>query len=207
FRADRLLRYTHRRIGEADIYFVANGSAEGLDAICSFRIAGRQPEQWQPENGSVTPLVVYEEKEGCTHVPLRFGPTESVFIVFRRPADASTRIVSAKRSGEELLHIAPSAARAKSSENSAGLDLAKGEIWQKGSYVFTTANGRSRAIDCRGLAPAVEIGGPWEVVFDPKWGGPANVTFDKLEDWSKRAEEGIKHYSGSATYRTIFQLS
>ena len=30
FRADRPLRYIHRRIGEADVYFVANGSTEGL---------------------------------------------------------------------------------------------------------------------------------------------------------------------------------
>jgi len=51
-----------------------------------------------------------------------------------------------------------------------------------------------------------EIAGPWEVTFDPKWGGPAKpVTFDKLQDWSKRPEEGVKYYSGHATYRTKFQ--
>jgi hypothetical protein len=50
-----------------------------------------------------------------------------------------------------------------------------------------------------------EITGPWKVSFDPKWGGPANVTFDKLDDWSKRAEEGIKYYSGTATYRKVIR--
>ena len=50
-----------------------------------------------------------------------------------------------------------------------------------------------------------ELLGPWEVSFDPKWGGPAKVIFDKLEDWSKRPETGIKYYSGTATYRTTFQ--
>jgi hypothetical protein len=52
--------------------------------------------------------------------------------------------------------------------------------------------------------PVQEITGPWAVAFDPKWGGPAQVTFDKLEDWSKRPEDGIKYYSGTANYQTKF---
>ena len=44
--------------------------------------------------------------------------------------------------------------------------------------------------------------------FDPKWSGLTNaVVFAQLEDWSKRAEEGIKYYSGKATYRKTFDLS
>ena len=52
--------------------------------------------------------------------------------------------------------------------------------------------------------PVQEISGPWEVSFDPKWGGPASVTFDKLDDWSKRPEDGIRYYSGTAVYRKTF---
>jgi hypothetical protein len=51
------------------------------------------------------------------------------------------------------------------------------------------------------------VDGPWNVSFDPKWGGPAKVTFEKLEDWTKRPEKGINFYSGVATYRTTFSLS
>jgi hypothetical protein len=50
-----------------------------------------------------------------------------------------------------------------------------------------------------------EIGAPWEVEFDPKWGGPASpVRFEKLDDWTARPEEGIRYYSGTAIYRTAF---
>lgn len=49
--------------------------------------------------------------------------------------------------------------------------------------------------------------GPWNVAFDPKWGGPAKVIFEKLEDWTKRPEKGINFYSGTATYSTTFKLS
>jgi hypothetical protein len=46
--------------------------------------------------------------------------------------------------------------------------------------------------------------GPWDVAFDPKFGGPETITFDTLQDWSRHALSGIKYYSGIATYRKRF---
>lgn len=59
------------------------------------------------------------------------------------------------------------------------------------------------------VADTVEhtLTGPWEVSFDPKWGGPDKVTFDQLVDWTTRPEFGIKHYSGTAIYRKTFDLA
>ena len=48
---------------------------------------------------------------------------------------------------------------------------------------------------------AAVLEGAWDVSFDPAWGGPEKITFDKLEEWSTRPEPGIKYYSGQATYR------
>jgi hypothetical protein len=45
------------------------------------------------------------------------------------------------------------------------------------------------------------VDGPWTVSFDPEWGGPAEVEFPELVSWTDRPEEGIRHYSGTATYR------
>lgn len=53
-----------------------------------------------------------------------------------------------------------------------------------------------------------EITGPWKVAFDPKWGGPAEpVLWPQLRDWSQTAEWRICDYSGTAVYRTSFQVS
>jgi hypothetical protein len=56
-----------------------------------------------------------------------------------------------------------------------------------------------------------EVSGPWDVTFDPKWFYPVSsqqgqsaVVFEKLEDWSKRTEEAIRYYSGTAVYRKLF---
>ena len=52
-----------------------------------------------------------------------------------------------------------------------------------------------------------EVNNPWKLSFDPKWGGPENVVFDKLVDWTTRPEDGIKYYSGIASYHNTFKLS
>ena len=58
------------------------------------------------------------------------------------------------------------------------------------------------------LSSVQQITGPWEVSFDPKWGGPEKpVAFEQLEDWSKRPEPGIHYYSGTASYRKPFSIS
>ena len=51
------------------------------------------------------------------------------------------------------------------------------------------------------------IAGPWEVTFDPKWGGPEEpVRFDALTSWLDHSDLGIRYYSGKALYRTAFDL-
>ena len=51
------------------------------------------------------------------------------------------------------------------------------------------------------------INGQWQVTFDSIWGGPPKpVTFTVLEDWTIRPEKGIKYYSGTATYKTGFNV-
>ena len=57
------------------------------------------------------------------------------------------------------------------------------------------------------LVQLQNLGGPWNVAFDPAWGGPTNAEFPELASWTQRSEEGIKFYSGKATYRKTFDLS
>ncbi len=64
--------------------------------------------------------------------------------------------------------------------------------------------------------PMQEVKGPWAVQFDPAWVSPAlgtsgdlskgRLVFKQLTDWTKRAEPGLRFYSGIATYSTSFNL-
>lgn len=55
-------------------------------------------------------------------------------------------------------------------------------------------------------SPVKTLEGSWEVSFDPRWGGPEKVIFPSLQDWTFHKEEGIRYYSGIATYRKTFDL-
>lgn len=70
------------------------------------------------------------------------------------------------------------------------------------------APGREPTVNFKSLKTISELTGPWEVSFDPQWGGPREpVRFDVLTDWTGRPEEGIKYYSGRATYRRAFGVA
>ena len=66
--------------------------------------------------------------------------------------------------------------------------------------------GEKAARNFPALVSVQEIAGGWKVGFDPRWGGPETAEFPELVSWTRRSEEGIKYYSGKATYRKTFDL-
>ena len=49
------------------------------------------------------------------------------------------------------------------------------------------------------------LDGPWQVDFPEGWGAPRTTTFDKLQSWTESDDEGIRFFSGIATYRKTFE--
>jgi hypothetical protein len=226
FSATPQLRYLHRTTSDAEIYFVANPEARTVEAAADFRVSGGQAELWWPESGKVSAALAYEERSGITRLPLRLEPHGSVFVVFRRAARPAERIRAVARDGRPVwsgVGAVPGARSAGATEEFPACDLSRGEIWQSGSYEFESSSGQKRGFEVA-LPPAQEVAGPWEVRFDPKLGPfdaasssskagadttgwrPGEFVFAKLDDWSKRAEPGIKYYSGPATYRKVFSV-
>lgn len=80
------------------------------------------------------------------------------------------------------------------------------EAWQGGRYEVKTAAGRAQTVSVPNLPAPLEVTGPWEVQFNPLWGGPETVTLDRVLDWSKHTDPRIKYYSGAANYRTTVNI-
>lgn len=54
--------------------------------------------------------------------------------------------------------------------------------------------------------PTVTITGPWTVRFPPGWGAPGSVLWNGLIDWAGSEDPGIRHFSGTASYATEFEI-
>lgn len=48
------------------------------------------------------------------------------------------------------------------------------------------------------------VSGPWQVNFQENRGAPSTATFESLQSWTENEDEGIKYFSGTATYTNTF---
>lgn len=51
------------------------------------------------------------------------------------------------------------------------------------------------------------VDGPWQVAFEEGRGAPASATFETLSDLKDNTNEGIKYFSGKATYTKTIELN
>jgi len=80
--------------------------------------------------------------------------------------------------------------------------------------VFRKGGGTGKELDAlaRDTFPAAEtaasltLDGPWQVEFPEGWGAPRTASFEKLQSWTESDHEGIRSFSGIATYRKSFEL-
>jgi hypothetical protein len=75
-----------------------------------------------------------------------------------------------------------------------------------GTFTLTSAAGQTRTATVPSVAQPLELAGPWELRFPPKWGAPESVTLERLISWTQHADEGVKHFSGTATYVKEFDM-
>jgi len=97
----------HRRLGDADWYFVSNQKYQPVDTVCTFRVAGKVAEFWWPDTGKIEDVPMSTGSRGHTSVPIHLEPAGSVFVVFRRAADSRPGLVSVEASGVALPPPAP----------------------------------------------------------------------------------------------------
>ena len=200
------LNWIHRRDGDADLYFVANPQHRPVDALCTFRVAGKRPELWNPETGTRALAAAFVADGGGTRVPIHFTPAGSVFVVFRAPVDPAAQVVAVRRDGVALFDAAtPTPAALPVLEcGGGGVRMRAGTA---GSYELTFADARTRTVDVPAVpAPAV-VSGPWRVGFQSGRGALESAVFETLTDWTAHGDEGIRHFSGTAEYRTRLEVA
>jgi hypothetical protein len=73
-----------------------------------------------------------------------------------------------------------------------------------GIYELRTARGKIWRMNVASAPAPFAVAGPWNVRFPPRWGAPPEITLDHLISLSDSPVDGVKFFSGTATYTTIF---
>ena len=73
--------------------------------------------------------------------------------------------------------------------------------------IFNPSRRNLPEYDSKNSNLATEIKGPWTVSFPEKWGAPASIKFNELISWTDHIDEGIKFFSGTASYTNSFNIS
>ncbi|MBN1360172.1 MAG: hypothetical protein JW993_06250, partial [Sedimentisphaerales bacterium] len=69
------------------------------------------------------------------------------------------------------------------------------------------ASAPSRALPPRVAMTLATLIGSWEVHFPTDLGGPGTIELAELGSWADHAEEGVKYFSGTATYTKTLQVA
>ena len=56
------------------------------------------------------------------------------------------------------------------------------------------------------ISESIDISNNWNIKFNPEMGGPESYQLEKLTTWSDMDHEGIRYYSGSASYVREFSI-
>lgn len=213
--------FTHRRSGDAEIYFLSNQDDAPALLAPVFRVAGKAPEIWHPDTGEIE-RPECSAGDGVTRVPLRLDARGSLFVVFR---EQSSRSVVSKRAGHlEIRHAVYEAmdgsgsldvtARLAAAVVDGCLDLTvNNEAFGndpalqhvKQLRVDYTSNGKPGTVTLAEnqplhLSSGAELTGSWNVEIATQ-----KAVFERLISWTERPEPNLKYHSGEAIYRTTFQ--
>jgi len=219
------LEYIHHTSvdGNIDVYYVINKWARhGINDLtyrytpslpdrfvnvrCSFRVDGeRQVERWDPVSGRITPVHVYENRDGYYHLPVSLEPEGGAFYVFRKAS--SRRHVNRIAKDGVVLKDGNTPLEVGASEcffRDEGL-----EVLDKGNYEITFADGKSMAFDHPAAIDPVTIGGSWNVdlLERSQLGTPFSATYNVLKSWTTSENRAEKYFSGTARYTKAFSLS
>lgn len=80
-------------------------------------------------------------------------------------------------------------------------------IWQNGRYILHSHAGRTSTLQISEIEPPREIRGPWRVSFPTDLGAPPEVTLRELISLHKHQEDGVRFFSGTATYTRSFDVA
>ena len=192
------VNYAHRRTENEDIYFFFNPDSVDNTFKVHFRIDRKIPEVWNPMNGEIKKLAMFSHSNGSTMTSISLKPEESVFVIFREPSMGVESTID--------LNANPVTSGLKCYlDNANQIEVI---VPENGDYSAQLSNGRQWNVNVTDVPKPMGVkSDKWKVDFLQKHGFERSADFEALIDWKDHAEEGIKYYSGTASYHNTFDIS
>ncbi len=187
-RENKGLAFIHRRLPDKEIYFVTNIQDQPVDMPVAFRVSGKPPTEWNPDNGQVTRLWEYEDKGGVTRVPLRLAAYESTVIVFDGELPDKDHVTDS--TFRKVLHV-----------DDHGIETL---AYQNGTHMVMLDNGAMARPVVEGIPTPYRISGDWKLTLEGKDFPRVVTTLSRLKSWTD--DEQTKHFSGTGRYEITFDL-
>ncbi len=184
------LTFTHRRDGDVDVYFVTNLQPRPVDTAVTFRITGKRAQRWDALTGGVEKPLAFRSKANGVEVPVRLGPWESTFLVFR-PDDGQVHVRDTNLA--EL--------RAVTATEVQGVTETVGPV-----HATVRVGGKPRTLRATvaDIPPPMTLDTPWNVVLEGPRFRRVTLTMKKAGPWTE--DPSARFFSGTGTYETIFEL-
>jgi len=197
------LDFIHRKLDGMDLYFIRNTGREAVFGTAIFRQHGKKAAYWDPATGSVYGSMASAGPEGTTRVLLTLEPYGSMFVVFSGGpgTNLQDRVV---RDGQPLF---PLEDPLTPGTNPLRMEDGKVVFLEPGNYQVIRQGGTAETEVSVTQPRSYHLEGPWRLFFPEEARGPGWVEFDSLVFWNERTEDGIRFFSGIATYEKEFELA
>ena len=197
--APKEILWTQRHSDDAEIFFVSNQKNEPVMVDASFRVAGHTPEIWRADSGRIENTAWFIPEGGRTRVPLAMDAHGSAFIIFRKPAPASS-VVAVQKDNQPLMGACP-----VSIEYTADGRLTA-TVTEAGVYQLTSSAGQQMTLNAKQLPAPFAVAGPWHLCFPADSGAPETLDLAKLILWNEYTADAVRYFSGTAIYTTTLNV-
>ncbi|MFB3787764.1 MAG: glycosyl hydrolase [bacterium] len=183
------LTFIHRRLDNAELYFVTNIQDRPVHFPVTFRVRRAVPQEWNPGAGAVRPLHQYRETPEGIEIPLALAPYESTFFLFE--------------TGEPPIHVTQSSFHDIPRMTGTTLEAI---VNRNGVFSAQLSHGRGKTDPVRvdDLPAPLAVEGEWILTLEGREFPRIEKTLDRLESWT--LDPQTRHFSGRARYDIAFEV-
>ncbi len=183
------LSFQHRRVDGAEVYFLMNWG-DDFSGWVTFPVVELVPEVWNADTGHTFPAGVYRVDDKRTDVFVSLSHLESLLVVFAE--------------GDSPLHVVKCDEGVTACTRDGVLTAM---FHDSQPHRVVLSDGRVEALQVD-LPPPLVLNRGWTLSTDPSRGvgisQPVRLELDRLSSW--RSLPSLQHFSGVATYATVFDV-